>query len=177
MYPEFIGISQEVSALIEAHRADPAETKSDILSRVLGPSPTPAITSIPPPTPVPAEELLDLKQGVKVSVGDTLWLFLSVESLRRNEPDGRAEVRRDGLYIEGKRVTPSRGSHIQPAMAHFQRLRTARGGKIASLNAYRQWYVRKGDQLVRLEDLKDPAQRRRRGWSNDHISLADLGLE
>lgn len=122
--------------------------------------------------------MLDLGQGVRVKPGERLYLFLDKGSEEARVPQGLAEVKPDGLYVEGRRVEPSHGSVIQPAMRHFQEKlghRNAKGDFI-SLSAYRQWFVKRGDRLVALESLKDPrlARTRRRGVSA--ITLEDLGL-
>jgi hypothetical protein len=109
-------------------------------------------------------EPYDLGQGVIVYVGERLALFLDEKSKKARRPAGIAEVRRDGLYVDGRRVKRSRGSEITPAMRIVQeRVGHRAFGKIISLNAFLKWHIVRGGQLVRLEDLKDPTKARKRG--------------
>jgi hypothetical protein len=100
-------------------------------------------------------------------------LFLSKEAKSARKYDGIAEVGADGIYVEGKKVTPSKGSAIHPAMVQFQRkanhVRT--DGSPVSLSAYRQWHVVRLGDLVPLDDLKDPALARTRGRKVDVEAL------
>lgn len=171
MYAKFVGLTAETAALIEGRRLRPDQSEDDIILTVLRPAAPPANLSIP----------YDLGQGVTVYVGERIALFLDEASKKARRPAGVAEVRADGLYVDGRRVERSRGSEITPAMRIIQeRVGHRLGGKIISLNAYIKWHVIRDGQLVRLADLKDPALARKRGRSlTDEQAeqfLADLGL-
>ena len=91
-------------------------------------------------------------------------------------------VHDDGIYVDGKKVPSSRGSEITPAMRIFQdRLNHKNAkGETVSLNAYLKWHVLRGEKLVSLNDLKDPAKSRKRGQSMTREEaekfLAEIGL-
>jgi hypothetical protein len=97
------------------------------------------------------------------------------------KPDSEAEVKDDGIYLFGKKVKPSKGSILQPAMRLIQEAKNHRNpeGLIVSLNAYRQWHVIRQERFVPIYDLKDPDLARKRGGSASFISslsLEDLGI-
>lgn len=102
---------------------------------------------------------LDFGQGVKLPVGETLYLFSSVRSKRRSRPYGIAHVRADGLFVEHRkqlfRIEPSRGSLLKPAMLVCQRFSHRR---MVSLSPWRQWHVLRENQFIPLVELKDPRQ-------------------
>ena len=154
MFAEFVGVTQEVSGLIEARRNDPAETKNDILLRIL--SASHAIDAGPLPT------FLDVGQGVRIADGEQLYLFLS-KAGREKKPDGIAQVRDGSLYLGGERIPPSHGSVLAPAMHKIQRrIGHMSNGKPISLSAFRQWHVIRDNKFVALDQLKDPKLRRTR---------------
>ena len=165
MFSEFVGITQEVASSIESRRLDPTETKNDILRRIL---------ELCDPTacdqPVPN---IDLGQGVEVAVGESLYLYLRKPKSPKHQPDGIAEVRGDGLYIDSEKVQPSKGSVVTPAMHIFQRRQGHfnPAGNLISLSAYRQFYIKKDGRLVRLDDLKDPQKARHR---RSNIAMMEL---
>jgi hypothetical protein len=165
MFTEFVGLSQDVANLIEGRRTDPTDSKNDILRKLLV-SPLGDRGS--------ADEMtVEIGQGVQLIVGEKLYLFLSKEAKAQRRSDGLAEVRADGIYVDGEKIRPSKGSAIHPAMVKFQHRanHVDRDGRPVSLNAYRQWHVvRKGD-LVPLVDLKDPALARTRGRKVDVEAL------
>jgi hypothetical protein len=160
MYEEVIAISQRVSRLIEARRVSETETMSEILERELGGGPDGRAVG----GSVPPQGGLDLGQGVRLPAGEHLYLFLSVEAKKRGAPDAIAEVVKDGLYLDGKEVAPSRGSLIHPAMQIVQRRigNVGADGRPVSLSAWRQWHVRRERDYVPLFELKDPTLARRR---------------
>jgi hypothetical protein len=155
-YPEFIGISQATSRLIESRRLSPDETKDDIINRELS-----LPTKATPPSkrksaPVSAGTL-DLGQGAKLAVGETMYLFLSKTARRANRPDATALVGSTGIMMNGT-VYPARRGFFNKAMADVQ---VAKGdvdsnGKPTSLSAWRQWHVLRDDRLTSLLELKDP---------------------
>ena len=116
-------------------------------------------------------------------VGERLYLYLSKPNGVDQKPDGVAEVKADGLFLEGKRVTPSRGSSIAPAMHTIQERsnHVNNEGKLVSLSAYRQWHVVRDGKMVALDRLKDPDQRRRRTPKASPVDvdalLAELGIK
>lgn len=156
-FVEFAGLTQEAALLIEGRRLSPNETKSDIIVRVLVSTRSSEIPSVVEPT-------LDLGQGAHVRVGETLYLFLSEQSKRLKHPEGQAEVRQDGLYVNGKRVKPSKGSAHHAAMKQVQEKRNHRNekGELISLSAWRQWHVEREGKMVSLEALKSPDLAHRR---------------
>ena len=171
MFTKFIGVTQEVSALIEASRTNMAETESDILFRVL-----PRMVEPDAAAPCPTRRaVFDIGEGAQVSVGDKLYLFLSETARKAERPDGVAEVRADGLYVAGTKIVPSKGSHIQPAMKLFQEKAGHRNdkGELISLSAWRQWYIVADGKWTRLDELKDPARAKRRGRSLRSVLTAD----
>jgi hypothetical protein len=154
MYQKFIGVTAETAALIEGRRKSPQQSEDEIILEALRPSAPPANLTEP----------YDLGQGVTAYVGERLVLFLNETSKKARKPAGIAEVRRDGLYVDGRRVERSRGSEITPGMRIIQeRVGHRLRGQIVSLNAYLKWHVIRNGQLVRLEDLKDPTKARKRG--------------
>lgn len=174
MFAEYVGLSQKVASKIESYRVHDEETKDDILWRILAES-------------TGAEEQLQLVhfsfgQGVKLPVGETLYLYLSKPNSASQKPDGVAEVRVDGLYLDNERVIPSHGSVLAPAMHAIQERvgHQNNEGKLVSLSAYRQWHVIRDGKLVSLDELKDPAQKRRRTPKADKVDvealLAELGI-
>lgn len=156
---EYAGLTQEAATLIESFRTSPAESKSDIILRALGP------LNSGKSEVADSERFLDLGQGARLRVGETLSLFLSEESKRKRQPEATAEARADGLYLNGKRVAPSKGSYLQPAMLSIQEKRNHRNdrGQIISLSAWRQWHVERAGKLVPVLELKDPALAHKRG--------------
>ena len=176
MFAEYVGLEQDVASQIEARRENPTETKSDILRRLLGVRSEPDIVANP-------NQLIDFKQGIRLPVGERLYLFLFKPNGVDQKPDGMAEVKVDGLYLEGVKVPPSKGSALAPAMHHIQvRLNHVDdNGKPVSLSAYQKWYVVRDEKLVQLDQLKDPQLRRRRKPKVSTVDvkalLAELGLE
>ena len=156
-FVEFAGLTQEAASLVERRRISPSETKSDIIVRVLS-------SNYPPEQPKAVEPTLDLGQGVHLKLGETLHLFLSEQSKRLRHPEGQAEVRADGLYMNGKRVKPSRGSAHHAAMKQVQEKRNHRNekGDVISLSAWRQWHVERDGKMVPLDALKSPDLAHRR---------------
>jgi hypothetical protein len=154
MYTKFVGLTAETAALIEGRRRSAEQSENDIILQALRPASPPAHLTLP----------YALGQGVIGYVGEKLFLFLDERAKKARKPAGTAEVRKDGLYVDGRRVERSRGSEITPAMRIVQeRVGHRAFGKIISLNAYLKWHVVRGGQLVRLEDLKDPTKARKRG--------------
>ena len=164
MYAKFIGVTAELASLIERRRANFGESECDILVRALS---------------LEAHAELDLGQGARLNVGERLYLFLSAASKDARRPDGLAEVRIDGLAVDGVRVQESRGSWLQPAMQIWQRKRGDRNseGHLTSRSAWRQWHVEREGKLVPIEELKDPRLARKRGRvAGADLTLAELGL-
>ena len=162
MYAEYAGLTPQAVTLIECLRKSPSESKSDILVRVLSPliEPPPAVTAAPI-----KPKRFDLGQGASLTVGEKIFLFLSKAAKKANRPDGIAEVEVDGLYIDGKRITASRGNPLQAAMRVVQERKGHRNGAgtIISLSAWRQWNVIRDGNLVPVLELKDPARAHKRG--------------
>jgi hypothetical protein len=123
--------------------------------------------------------IIDLGQGVEVEAGERLSLFLWKASKAKEVPEGTAEFREDGnLYLEGRRVQPSRGSAIQPAMQAIQARLNHRNpkGEIISLSAWRQWHVWRDGKFVSLCELKDPKWARGRRHVTVDLNPEDLGI-
>jgi hypothetical protein len=155
MITKYVGLTAEASALIESRRSRPDQAEWEIIVEALKPA------TLPP------KGSLDLGQGVILMAGQTLYLFLSEGSKRARKPDGTAEVRADGLYVDGQKIKPSRGSPLQPAMQIFQN----RSNHVVSLSSWRQWHVLREKRFIPLVELKDPAQARRRGAPIDTDKL------
>jgi hypothetical protein len=153
---KYVGLDAEASALIESRRTRANQLESEIIVEALRP-----LTAA-----VAQQAKFDLGQGVKLSAGEPLILFLNEQSKKAERPDGTAEVgaNADGIYVESKKVEHSRGSPLAVAMLIFQQRAVAdgRAEKVISLNAWRKWHVRRKDRLVSLYELKDPALARRR---------------
>jgi hypothetical protein len=149
-YQKYIGLPAEASALIESRRSRPDQEEWEIIVEAMKPTASQARSP---------DAFFDLGQGAKVKVGEPLYLFLNEETKKAKKPDGTAEVRDDGIYVEGKRIEPSRGSPLQPAMKIFQE----RSGHVVSLSSWRQWHVLRNKRFTPLVELKDPDLARRRG--------------
>lgn len=156
MYSKFVGISQEVASLIEARRLNARETENDILLRVLSEQTGAADDDA---------SYYAIGQGARLKVGELMYLFLTEQSKKEHKPHGIAVVKEDGIYVDGRRVEPSRGSAIHPAMQYFQAKNNHRNdkGELVSMSAWRQWYVIRNSKLVQLGELKEPSLARRRG--------------
>ena len=176
MFVEYVGLEQDVASEIEDRRENKSETKNAILRRLFGKRPMHQEAGVPPAH-------LDFGQGIKLPVGERLFLYLTAPKTVDQKPDGTAEVGAEGIYLDGKLVTPSKGSALAPAMHAVQaRLNHINDkGKLVSLSAYRQWYVVRDKKLVPLDQLKDPKLRRHRKSKNSVVDvralLAELGLE
>ena len=174
MFSEFVGLTQEVASLIESKRERVAETKNDILKRMFLDA-----RSLAEDVQIKS---LDLGQGIQLPAGEKLYLYLSKPNSVNQQPDGIAEVRDDGLYLDGERVQPSHRSLIHPAMQIIQERVGHKNqlGKLVSLSAYRQWHVVRDGKLVPIDELKDPQKRRRRAAKASKVDvealLAELGI-
>ena len=172
MIVEYAGLTKEASSLIERFRSSPDETKADIIVRVLSPflSGSPSNASA---------EFFDVGQGARLNVGEHPVLYLSEDAKRLRKPDAIAEVRKDGFYLDGQKIAPSKGSVLQPAMRRVQEGKNHRNnqGEIIALSAWRQWHVERDGKLCSLLELKDPALARKRGRALVATQNADeLGL-
>ena len=170
MYEEFIGITQRVSRLIESHRTQDTESKSEILERLLEQNLS------------KSRKLLDIGQGAKLYIGEKIYLYLKSLKKSRN-PDAIAEVKEDGIYLNGKILPRSKGSQLTPGMRMVQEQKGHYNdkGEIISLNSWRQWHVNRGNKLIPLLQLKDPEKSHVRGkkLTEEEVSkltLEDLGL-
>lgn len=172
MIIKYVGITKEASGLIEHLRQSPDETESDIIVRAL----SPLRKSESPTSP----KYLEIGQGVKLRVGEKVMLFLSEDAKRSSAPDAVAEAHEDGLYTDGEKVQPSKGSVLQPAMKRAQERKNHRNklGDLISLSAYRQWHVVRDGKFVPVSELKDPALARKRGHAMARIDATaeELGL-
>jgi hypothetical protein len=155
MITKYVGLTAEASVLIENRRTRPDQAEWEIIVEALKPA------------PVRSMESLDIGQGVVLIAGETLYLFLSEGSKKARKPDGAAEVRSDGIYVDGRKIEPSRGSSLQPAMQIFQE----RSKHVISLSSWRQWHVLRDKRFIPLVELKDPALARRRGAPIDTNKL------
>lgn len=178
MFSEFVGLTQDVASFIERNRMSPSETKNEILKRMFIWSDE--LREAPASDETPT---FDFGQGVRLPIGEVLYLYLSKPDSVDQKPDGVARLRKDGLYIDEVRVEPSRGSVIAPAMHMVQRRlgHLDDKGKPVSLSAYRQWHVVREGKLIALDQLKSPALRRRRTSKASKVDvealLAELGIQ
>jgi hypothetical protein len=153
-FVKMVGLTKTTATLIEQLRTSPQQSEDDIILMALRRSPPPADQSSP----------YDLGQGVTVYAGEQMMLFLYEQQKRERRPAGVADVRPDGLYVYGRKVEPSRGSEITPAMQIIQhKVGHRQFDKLISANAYMKWFVVRGGELIRLHDLKNPALVHRRG--------------
>jgi hypothetical protein len=157
-YPEFIGISQATSMLIEARRRSPDETKDDIINREFS-LPTKVLTASARKSAPIFDGMLDIGQGAKLSVGETTYLFLSKAARKANRPDATALVGKNSITMNGTNYPAVRG-FFNKAMADVQVTKgnVDSDGKPSSLSAWRQWHVLRNDRLTSLLELKDPEQ-------------------
>lgn len=175
VHVEFAGLTAEAVRLIEGLRQSPSDTKSQILVRAL----TPLQKNAAPAKPAtPDREYVDYKEGIHLYVGEKVYLFLTRSAKHAGKPDAEAEVRKNGLLMDGKLIPPSHGRPFQPAMEIVQKRKKhfseAHGGTV-SLSAIRKWCVLRDGKYLTLNELKDPALRRTRGRTVD-INLEELEL-
>ncbi|RWC19169.1 MAG: hypothetical protein EOS51_15605 [Mesorhizobium sp.] len=173
-YVEFAGLTAEAVVLIEGLRKSPTDTKSEILVRALTPLQKPI-------APSGEQKLIDYKEGIRLPVGEKLYLFLSRPAKYAGKPDAEAEIRSDGFYMDGRRVEPSHGRPFQPAMKIVQKRKghlSPTDGDTVSLSAIRKWCVLRDGKFKSLVELKDPALARTRGKKLDlsDLDLSDLEL-
>jgi hypothetical protein len=159
-YAEFVGLTAEAIALIEQARQSPTESKSAILVRVLAPTQPPALSDVNDADAV----WFDYGEGIRIREGEPLFLFLNRPNRHANKPDAKAEIRKDGFFLEGEYVGPSDKRQFTPAMKIVQARKNHidKKGNPISTSAMRRWCVLRGGELVRLDDIKDPKLARRR---------------
>lgn len=157
-YAEYAGLTAEAVRLIEEHRKDPAETKSQILVRALG-----------SPAPESHPEAFDYGEGIKIFEGEQLFLFLPGTPMRADHATAHAVVRKDGFYLEGKNIGPAEKRQFTPAMKMVQqKLKDFNEkGELKSLSAIRQWHVLRDGKLQSLESIKNPELARKRKRLSD----------
>lgn len=173
VHVEFAGLTAEAVRLIEGLRQSPSDSKSQILVRALAPLQKNAAPAKPA---TPDREYVDYKEGIHLFVGEKVYLFLSRDAKYQGKPDAEAEIRKDGMYMGGKRIEPSHGRPFQPAMEIVQTKKkhfSKTNGGTVSLSAIRKWCVLRDGKYLTLNELKDPALRRTRGRTVD----IDLDLE
>lgn len=173
MYSEFVGLTSDVTTLIERLRKSPDESKSDILKRVLTPL-------VPAPKTNPTSLAnFELGQGVMLTEGETLLLFLTKSAKQAMKPDGSAEIRKDGFYMNGKKINSSPKRALNRAMKMIQEKMGHKNdrGEIISHSSWRDWHVLRDGRLFSLDELKNPALAHRRGMhKRQSLTLEDLGL-
>jgi hypothetical protein len=155
---EYAGLTKRAAMLIEEHRMSPGESKSDIVIRVLS-AKAESPTGYAGPT-------FDLGQGARLRVGESVYLFLSEEAKRARKADATAVAKdENSFYLGDKKIAPSKGSVIQPAMQIVQRAKKHVNGKgeLVSLSAWRQWHVERDGKLLPVLELKDPSLAHKRG--------------
>ena len=182
MFVKYVGLTTEAAQAIESKRKTTVESESDIIVRELGAGSAQVGAS------TPGSGELDLGQGIKLGVGETIHLFLSKTDALNGRPVGSATITPNGLLVEGVLFGKDRGSYVQKPMQFYQERHSHLGadGKLVPLSAYRQWYAYRDGKLLPLEALKDPSKTRRRRTSvqmNDRLSklsatelLKELGL-
>jgi hypothetical protein len=168
MYAEYVGFTPEAVTLVEQFRLSPNESKCDILVRVLSPLIRRESKQ---------QTYLDLGQGARLCVGERPVLFLSEDAKKSGKPDAVAEVRSDGFYMDGRKIEPSRGNPLQPALKIVQQRIGHRNnkGELISLSAWRQWHVIRDGKLNSILELKDPQLARKRGRIMANLSNLTLG--
>jgi hypothetical protein len=179
MFSEYVGLTQTVASEIETRRITATETKSDILARIFAERITPVLSR-----QIDAPSLVDLTQGMSVSEGELLYLYLQKPNSASEAPIAKAVFRSGEIYMGSKRVErPYRGNGLAKAMKDAQIAVghvDAKGNPI-SLSAYRQWHVIRGGKLIPLEELKKQGQKRIRRTKVALIDtdalLAELGIK
>ncbi len=168
-FVEFAGLTQEAASLIEINRISQKENKSDIIIRVLK-----NLKDLPYPKPKKLEPTLNLGQGAHLNIGETIYLFLSKQSMLLRHFDGQAEVKANGLYVNGEPVKSSRANALNTAMKFFQEKRNHRNekGELVSLSAWRQWHVERDGKMIPLVKLKSDDLAHRRGKFSGKIIIA-----
>jgi hypothetical protein len=156
-------LAARIVAAFRSREAEIQQLLEQVLADVLDAAP-----ADPPAEP----KAVDFGQGVVLEVGEKPVLII------KGRHATTADVRADGLYLDGVRVQPSRGSVIQPAMQMVQRRigHVHADGSPISLSPYRQWHVWRDGALVPLGDLKDPDKARHRKRSKRTLTLEELGL-
>ncbi|UVC19374.1 hypothetical protein [Mesorhizobium onobrychidis] len=157
--------------LIEGLRRSPSDTKSEILVRALSPLQEAAKPA------ADGRKVFDYKEGIRLPVGEKLYLFLSRGAKYAGKPDAQGEIRQDGFYMDGKRIEPSHGRPFQPAMEIVQNRKkhfSKTNGGTVSLSAISKWCVLRNGKFTSLRELKDPALKRTRGKRMDLDSLDEL---
>lgn len=159
-YAEFVGLTAKAIALIEQARQSPSESKSAILVRVLTPTQLHASRDVYDADAV----WFDYGEGIRIREGEPLFLFLNRPNRYENKPDAKAEIRKDGFFLDGEYVGPSDRRQFTPAMkiVQAQKKNVDGEGKPMSTSAMRRWCVLRGEELVRLDDIKDPKLARKR---------------
>ena len=178
MFSEFAGLTQRAASLIESFRISPDETKSDIIVRTLSGLCGNENANHGSLDRGNAQATFELGQGAQLHVGESVFLFLSENAKRDRRPHATAEVKRDGLYLFGQRIEPSKGSVLQPAMRLVQEKLDHRNenGEIISLSAWRQWHVERDGQLIPTLYLKNPALSHKRRRTSTDKTAKELGL-
>lgn len=168
-------IDRETAALIEHFRESLFQTDEEVVRTALK-----RLLERGPGSPQkPAAEAesggmgCDLGQGVHLAEGEAIYLFRYRASLESGKFEGVAIARGGKLFIGETEVRPSRGSLVQPALKMIQGklndVSPSRGGFVV-LDAWDYWYVRREDRYIRVGDLRDPEQirrRRKRGNAQD----------
>ena len=171
-FVKFVGLTQEAAEAIERKRQRADESESEIVARELGSRSTPSgpVNGAGPPT-------LDFGQGIKLPMGQELYLFLSKTDAQSGRIAATGKVRAAGVEVGGRLFERHRGSYLQRPMKLVQERLNHRNaaGELLSLSAYQQWHVKKNGEFVPLDDLKDEKLRRRRRPTLD-LSLDDIDL-
>ncbi len=164
MLVKFVGLTARAAQAIEARRRSSHESESDIIEREWA---EPIVFE--KPASKETHGALDVGQGIRLDVGETIHLFLSKPDGRTVRPVGSALVRQSGLEVEGNLFGQHRGSYVQKPMQFYQERHEHRrpDGTLISLSAYKHWHAVRDGKLVSLNDLKDPSKARRRRASAD----------
>jgi hypothetical protein len=183
VFSEYVGLTAEAISLIEGMRADPRESKSQILIRTLS-----SLQKLEDNKETKQASFrsdingfIDYGEGIRIRIGEPLFLFLSVRDKNPYKADARGEVHQDGFYLDGRNIGPSNKRQFTPAMHIIQEKKNHRNpaGKLVPLSAMRQWHVVRDGELRSLVDIKDPKLARKRGGEREWkgINLDDLKFE
>lgn len=161
-YAEYVGLTQDAITALEINRKTPTESRSTILIRMAG-----LLASVPSVKPENADytrKTLDFGEGIKLFVGERLYLFITNQSLVSGEADAEAVIKRDGLYMDGKKVVALKGRPFHQAMRQVQERMNHKNekGEIISLSAIHKWHVFRDGIYKSLLNLKDPKLARTR---------------
>jgi len=182
MIVKYVGLTAETSALVERFRISPIQTEDEIIHSAfqrfaLEQTSTKQVTGSGS-----VRQGCDLGRGVALTEGEPMFCFRYKSSLKSGKPEGIALAKGGALYVDGQKVEQSKGSLVQPALQLVQkRIKdvSPTNGGLVSLDAWDYWYVKRGERLVRVGELRpkdEIVRRQRKVVQVTDLNAADLGL-